>query len=511
MLIAVAGLGPGTGVTTTTTVLAATWPGPEPVLVVDADLATGAGPAVMHGLAAESANMLAPCFVGTPPLAGSDPGLHPPGLEATQGSVPETMEVAGQLAVVFADCGATRPMSANKPIVSGADAVVVVVRVDLTDPVLAGQLVRELTADSRRRGIVLVGRTRGSEDNYLKRLQIPVLGWLPWSPAPAGRLVQNSSRWPRKDGLTAAAREVGRAIRTQLDPATSAPCSTADRTQRGTGGGGWRRNHTRRSGGAPAPTVYPLHAANVLSRTTDRVGSAPPSYREGDTADGGEQNTAVRDESAPIASSATADAEPSSGSQDVALPQAGPTCARLGAARSAATGAHAAPVTASTERRLFVHSAPCASPHAACAESPPALTLRLFGPLRVMWRPSRLEMGGVVPEVEITGRLQRRSREVLALLAAHPRGLTRPQLVEALWGERAPQRPSNAVCTTLARLRTAIAEATGGTVTRVLDVESGRLRLDQDVMGPTTRNFLLRWLGAVSRARSSAVRCASAS
>ncbi|KIA61134.1 hypothetical protein FG87_32975 [Nocardia vulneris] len=126
--------------------------------------------------------------------------------------------------------------------------------------------------------------------------------------------------------------------------------------------------------------------------------------------------------------------------------------------------------------------------------------MQLFGPVRVMWQPSRPEQGCVVAEVEITGRLQRRSREVLALLATHSHGLTRTQLVDALWGERGPRRPSNAVCTTLARLRTAVAEATDGAVTRIVDTASGRLRLDQGV----TRADYTEFLAAVARRRTAA-------
>lgn len=103
------------------------------------------------------------------------------------------------------------------------------------------------------------------------------------------------------------------------------------------------------------------------------------------------------------------------------------------------------------------------------------LTVDVLGGLRVHWHP---EPGGPGGEREITGTLQPRTMELLVLLALHPDGATRETLVSALWGHDPPARPTNALHTTLSRLRHALAAATDGAVTDVVSASTGRYQLD---------------------------------
>jgi DNA-binding SARP family transcriptional activator len=84
------------------------------------------------------------------------------------------------------------------------------------------------------------------------------------------------------------------------------------------------------------------------------------------------------------------------------------------------------------------------------------LAIRIFGPTRVLWRAGDSPRAGV----EITRSLQPRSRELLTVLALHPDGLSRGELIDALWGHRSPDRPGTALTNALARLRGAVATAT---------------------------------------------------
>ncbi|WP_244467475.1 AfsR/SARP family transcriptional regulator [Nocardia vulneris] len=101
--------------------------------------------------------------------------------------------------------------------------------------------------------------------------------------------------------------------------------------------------------------------------------------------------------------------------------------------------------------------------------------MNVLGPLRITWHAGSDASDGI----DITSRLQPRSRELIALLAAHPGGVSRQSLVEALWGARCPVRPANAINTALARLRAALAAATQCTVSTGI-VTDGRTRYQLD-------------------------------
>lgn len=104
------------------------------------------------------------------------------------------------------------------------------------------------------------------------------------------------------------------------------------------------------------------------------------------------------------------------------------------------------------------------------------ITITVLGGLRVHWHPDAGDDAGLGQE--ITGVLQPRSQVLLVLLALHPDGTTRDTLVEALWGEDPPARPTNSLHTALARLRRDLSRATNGAAGEVAAVDNGRYRLD---------------------------------
>lgn len=107
------------------------------------------------------------------------------------------------------------------------------------------------------------------------------------------------------------------------------------------------------------------------------------------------------------------------------------------------------------------------------------ITVTVLGSLRVHWHPdAESERDEDRPGREITGALQPRSQVLLVLLALHPDGATRETLVDALWGEDAPARPTNSLHTALSRLRRDLSRATDGAAGEVAAVDNGRYRLD---------------------------------
>ncbi|MEV0359374.1 BTAD domain-containing putative transcriptional regulator [Nocardia sp. NPDC050697] len=108
-----------------------------------------------------------------------------------------------------------------------------------------------------------------------------------------------------------------------------------------------------------------------------------------------------------------------------------------------------------------------AAPQSRPVSAPPevgssALAIFVFGATKVFW---------AAPEsrapVDVTSQLQPRSREIVALLALHPEGLSRSRLIDLIWGAHSPQR-SAALSNALSRLRASITNATGGQVTGIL-------------------------------------------
>ncbi|WP_378733335.1 hypothetical protein [Nocardia brasiliensis] len=420
--------------------LAATWPGPEPVIVVEADphggtLADACGGDPRRGLTSLTAVAGDGAVLGLAELS-KHLQWHPVGV-AYLAAPPRPADTRSALAhpiplgpepgfegweelVVVADCGLAAPDSAAAPLLRGADLLLVVVR---GRPADAAKL-RELATWCPQLQVVVVGDPglRGVASG----LGVPVLGWLPHRETMATALFRGQVRAHHSD-LGVAARTLAVTVREGVGAgAVTVPGHARLRIP-------WRRSQGRSH--RPVPRVYRI-GHRRLGTTIDR-----PSVQQ-----------------QPRAQQLAADA--------ATITEGEPLTPRT-----------VVPTTAAEPASPLV--SPRAGPTGEPGDPPPVLAVRVFGPLRVLWRP-----GSGDPEeslVEITAGLQRRSREVLALLAVYPQGLTRAQLIEALWGRRAPHRPANALHTTLARLRAAIAEATGGTVDHVLARDSVRYCLDPSV------------------------------
>ncbi|MDR7171744.1 DNA-binding SARP family transcriptional activator [Nocardia kruczakiae] len=494
MLVAVAGVGPGSGVTTTTVALARTWPGPEQAVIVEADPAGGqlaalTGADQYRGLAsmARAASAGAPAraleftghaqllpggvtFLASPP--GPDSGPRAAWITALL-----TGEDSGHLrdwnpsgVTVFADCGAPEPGSVTASILTHADARLLVVHADRDDPVHARHRILALTAHGRRRAVLLIDPDPGSD--YARTLGIPVMARLPVDPASAAALLRRPRPWARRNHLLPAARVIAAAIDAQLRPPPPTPRTTSTPHTRPA------RRHHLFARPAARPTIYridlpdrpppgagpaPESEASAASRRSlpeaptktgiDRTGTgrADPDHRNGHGTDNA--RTAVPQR--PAASPAPPGTTPPDAAPEPRSPSAGP----------AATG-HDPGLSATVGTR--VPEAVAAVPGAAAL----VLSVMVFGPLRVLWRP-----GGQDDLVEITRALRPRERELLTLLAVHPAGATRETVIEALWPEHNSRRPTNTLNTVVSRLRTALATATGDTGSDFIDNHNARYRL----------------------------------
>ncbi|WP_040837223.1 BTAD domain-containing putative transcriptional regulator [Nocardia brevicatena] len=130
-------------------------------------------------------------------------------------------------------------------------------------------------------------------------------------------------------------------------------------------------------------------------------------------------------------------------------------------------------------------AAPETSPDNAAPEpDSPALSVFVFGATRILWRAP-----GSGEQVDITSQLQPRSRELVALLALHPEGLSRSRVIELIWGGQSPER-SAALSNTLSRLRASITTATRGHVTSVLIDDRLHCRLSANAASVDYWDFL---------------------
>jgi DNA-binding SARP family transcriptional activator/cellulose biosynthesis protein BcsQ len=450
LLIAVAGLGPRAGTTTTAVALARAWPGREAALVVEADPAGGqlaelVGTDPYLGLAslARTIDPNAPVQAdqvlehvqflpnGVPVLAA------PPGPDATRAGLTASL-LAGTHAswralgaTVFADCGAPEPDSALNPILAAADACLVVVRADYIDPARAARRILRLTEGCRHRGVLLIGAS--PHNDFATALALPVLGALPSARASAQALLHGTRQPRRGPHLLPAARTIAAAVREQLRPTRPATTGQQRRTRPPTR----HAAAVARRRSAPPPTVYRLDPATTPTPT--------PARSQPDT-DAGR----TRGHTAPARVPAPRDTAPGGSEEQIRLRDED---------------------RASDPSALQDDPAP-SSPSRKQAE--PVLAIRVFGPTRVLWRPPE---GG--ESVEITGQLRPRSREVLAVLALHPEGLSRTELIDVLWGAHPPAKLTAALANTLSRVRTSITTATGGQVTAPLADDHMRYRLSR--------------------------------
>ncbi|WP_460698613.1 BTAD domain-containing putative transcriptional regulator [Nocardia thraciensis] len=449
LLIAVAGLAPHTGVTTTTVALAHTWPGPA--VVVEADPAGGhlaqlAGADPYRGLAsiaraARSGARRIPIaehlqflpsgagFLAAPPGADTRRTdwtatlLTGPGHDRRLGELGAWRELG---ATVFADCGAPGPGSALAPVLAAADACLIVVDADHTDPAPAGARIRELAGRSRHPGVLLIGADPGSD--YATALRVPVLDCLPRDRHCATALLHRPAILLWRNRLLRAAHTVSAAVETQLRPPPPTPTHIGAGTvparprTRGTRAPGRRRTER--------PTVYRLELL-----------ADPPSP------DPGRARSLPRPE--------PAQPPPDRGRESVTGPHSGHDPGRT---------ADTPPTVSSTGGGVAIVPeipGPVPEPAYALAEgSGPGLVVQLFGPTRLWAGPGPAGADGA-GAVEVTGRLQPQSLELLAVLALHAGGVSRAELLEALWGEHRPAKPGKSLTNALSRLRTTLAAATG--------------------------------------------------
>ncbi|MGX7828998.1 BTAD domain-containing putative transcriptional regulator [Actinokineospora sp. 24-640] len=117
------------------------------------------------------------------------------------------------------------------------------------------------------------------------------------------------------------------------------------------------------------------------------------------------------------------------------------------------------------------------------------LRVSVLGPPRVWWHPTLATFDGEAAEHEITSALQPRLRELLVFLALHPDGASREALIAALWATSPPERTTNAMNTSLSRLRRALAAATGNVLCDLVVVGEGRYRLDPDLVEVDYHHF----------------------
>ncbi|MFD4460097.1 BTAD domain-containing putative transcriptional regulator [Nocardia sp. NPDC058480] len=444
LLIAVAGLSPRAGTTTTTVALAHTWPGPETALIVEADplgeqLAEIVGADPYLGLAS-LARRTHPGEPITPDILARHVQRLPGGealLATPPHHDPTRAHPAAELltdphgswrafgATVFADCGVPEPDSTAHPVIAAADACLFVVRAEHIDPEPAAQRILDLTRRRRPRGIVLIGANR----DYAAAIGFPVLGTLPASRA-ASQALLNGRRARRH--LISPARLIVSDVEIQL----------------------------RANGRDRLAQPYMPRAARQ-NRPSRRDDGGPRIY----SIDGGPVPASRPRPPEPVLVEPAEPSTPPTASDPVLIEVA------EDAGQPREGDLAAAPEPGLDLETEIADSAPLSMP----TQAEPALRLRVFGPTRIFWR--KPETG---ESVEITSQLQPRIRELVTVLALHPEGLSREQLIELLWSQRPKDRGGSALANTVSRLRAAITAATGGQITSVL--ADDRLQLS-DLLG----------------------------
>ncbi|WP_227999104.1 BTAD domain-containing putative transcriptional regulator [Nocardia australiensis] len=474
LLIAVAGLSPRAGTTTTTVALAHAWRGPETALIVEADPAggqlaemVGADP---HLGLASLARRTTPGEPVTPDLLAQHVQFLPGGealLAAPPDHDPARAVLAAELltephaswrtlgATVFADCGVPEPDSPPHPVIAAADACLVVVRAEHSDPELAARRILALTRRRRPRGIVLIGASR----DYAAAIGLPVLGTLPATPAGAQALL--AGRRARRH-LIPPARLITTAVELQLRAEGRRECLAQ---------------------------LHTSHAARQ-QRPSRRDDSGPRIYRV-DSAPVPAPRPRVPE---PVV------VEPAEIGTPAPVPESVLVVEAEDAGQPGTVDLAAAPEPGPHPETEIADSAPVPTPD----QAGPALTLRVFGPTRIFWRAP-----GTADSVEITSQLQPRIRELLTVLALHPEGLSREQLIELLWSQRPRDRGGSALANTLSRLRAAITTATGGQITSVLSDDRLQFRLAGPLLGVDYWDFTSA-VAAHRRASSDAEQAAAA-
>lgn len=120
-------------------------------------------------------------------------------------------------------------------------------------------------------------------------------------------------------------------------------------------------------------------------------------------------------------------------------------------------------------------------PDAATAGSAPAavscrLTVEVFGRFQLVFAPAGSE------DVDLSGLLTPKQREVLVHLALHPQGVRREVLNEAVWPGSRPPRPYNSFHNTLSVLRRLVTDATSGSMANFVMNSDGRYQLNPELV-----------------------------
>ncbi|MFC3961632.1 BTAD domain-containing putative transcriptional regulator [Nocardia jiangsuensis] len=438
LLIAVAGLSPRAGTTTTTVALAHAWPGPETALIVEADPAGGqlaemVGADPYLGLAS-LARRTGPGQNVTPELLAEHVQFLPGGeavLAAPPGRDPVRAVPAAELltdpAVDWRGLGASVLADCGVP-EPGSHPVIEAADGCLF--VVRAEHVDPGPALARIRALTPYGCPRGvvligGTRDYATALGVPVVGTLPVTRA-GSRALLTGRRTRRSSQLLPSARCIATAVQLQLRAAHRPPRSAPPLAP---------RHDQRRRRDDTEPTIYSI---------------APPPPRP--------------PAPEPVVVEAPVPSADPPGPEDVLAGEAEVAGQPGEGGLAAAPEARPDPVPAGV--------------------GSPVLSVFVFGATRVFW---------AAPEssepVEVTGQLQPRSREIVALLALHPEGLSRSRVIDLIWGAHSPQR-SAALSNALSRLRASITTATGGQLTAVLSDDRLHCRLSGTAVSVDYWQFL---------------------
>jgi DNA-binding SARP family transcriptional activator len=133
-----------------------------------------------------------------------------------------------------------------------------------------------------------------------------------------------------------------------------------------------------------------------------------------------------------------------------------------------------------------------AGPQDTVNDPPGLLRISVLGPVRMWWRDARTApdpANTATTDHEVTSAFQPRVRELLVFLALHPDGASREALISALWAASPPERTTNAMNTSISRLRRALAAATGNVLSDLVVVGEGRYRLDPELVEVDYHHF----------------------
>jgi len=233
-----------TGVTTAALGLAGTWPVGQPAALAELDPSGGDiaswyqlphTPGLLSWAAAardprRPGGRLADHVRQLP--GGVAAVLAPPSARAVTGALdllfdvdPRPLSAAGRQAVVIGDCGRLDPYSPARPLLAGADLVLIVARPRLADVAHLGDWLPALPAEPGRVRLLLTGDGPYHPGEITAAVGVPVLGVLPHDPRGAAALAgAPSTRAPLwRLPLIAAAGRAAAVLARELDTLAAPP------------------------------------------------------------------------------------------------------------------------------------------------------------------------------------------------------------------------------------------------------------------------------------------------